>query len=161
MSTLFVFNPEHDCALAVGNGPYTPPLEVRKLRTYNSLLPGKLAGNGDFILIPSDLSRQMISSLPYYQFIAGKNVRLIYPEEILEIAGKIKFILPWGWDHSIRRFLNEKGISPSLLPSDAQLENIRQLSHRRTTIPFRDTIASLLKEPLLNPARELKSVEEV
>lgn len=43
--------------------------------------------------------------------------------------------LPWGWDWDTRNYLNkELGIKLKDLPTDQQLEAIRQLSSRRTTI---------------------------
>lgn len=42
---------------------------------------------------------------------------------------------PWGWDWDTRQYLHrEKHIPLSQLPNDAELEAIRQLSNRRTTI---------------------------
>lgn len=44
-------------------------------------------------------------------------------------------ILPWGWDWDTREYLARQcNISRSLLPTDADLEQIRQLSNRRTSV---------------------------
>lgn len=52
--------------------------------------------------------------------------------------------LPWGWDWDTRRSLQKDfGIKPESLPSDDELETIRQLSNRRVTID----ILSDLSEP--------------
>ena len=46
-----------------------------------------------------------------------------------------KVPLPWGWDWDTRQYLNrERHIALKDLPTDAELEAIRQLSNRRTTI---------------------------
>ena len=40
----------------------------------------------------------------------------------------------WGWDASLVRRLVKRGVPRELMPSDEQLETIRQLSHRRTAL---------------------------
>lgn len=60
--------------------------------------------------------------------------------------------LPWGWDWDTRHYLNKSlGIKEKYLPNDQQLEALRRLSSRRTTITilnqigFSDEIPSFLK----------------
>lgn len=50
----------------------------------------------------------------------------------------------WGWDACVRNKLLKQGIDISSLPSDVELETIRQLSHRRTAICARKYIVSNL-----------------
>ena len=86
---LFVFNPEHDLALAVGSGSYTPPAEVIKLRKEKSLLPALFADNGDFVLLPSQLSYNEISQLPFFDITTSKNIEILTPEKISEAGDKV------------------------------------------------------------------------
>ena len=161
IKTLFVFNPEHDLALAVGSGPYTPPAEILKLKRKMSLLPAVFAANGDFIFSYSPISEIELEASPYYPLFKEKNLKLLTKESLISHLDTINKIKPWGWDHAVVRDLKECGIANQLLPSESQLNCIRNLSHRRTTIPFRKTLSEILNEEIINPAKELFSLEEV
>ena len=51
------------------------------------------------------------------------------------IAGKVPFPQPWGWDWDTRQLLLKKyRVKASQLPTDEELESIRQLSSRQTTV---------------------------
>lgn len=76
-------------------------------------------------------------------------------------AGEVPFPQPWGWDWDTRRHLHDAyGVKMSQLPTDEQLELIRQLSSRRTTIELQERLASALEphEPLkpFEPFKPLK-----
>lgn len=43
-------------------------------------------------------------------------------------------IVPWGWDSVLKNRLLREGVSPSMLPSDEELDAIRRLSHRRMAV---------------------------
>lgn len=161
VNTLHIFNPEHDLALAVGSGPYSPPAKVVELKKEMALLPAYFAGDSDFILIPDYLEEETLKDSPYFDNIRLKHLNIIKDKDIPYLAEKISKILPWGWDHAIRNELIQSGISTSMLPSEQQIEGIRNLSHRRTIIPFRESISSILGiEEKITPV-ELFSVEEV
>lgn len=53
--------------------------------------------------------------------------------------GQTQMPIPWGWDYDTRQYLSRHaGVKASLLPSDAQLETLRQLSSRRTVTLLTD-----------------------
>ena len=158
---LFVFNPEHDLALGVGQGSYTPPTEIIKIRKEFSLLPSSFAGDSDFILIPDSLSEKEITSLPYYNETQKKKIIIIKSEDLISVTDKISKIYPWGWDHAIINDLLKSGIPEYMVPSEEEIKNIRILSHRRTTISFREKLAEILTSPLINLPVELKTLREV
>lgn len=158
---LFVFNPEHDLALGVGQGSYTPPAEVVKIRKEKSLLPALFADNGDFILLMDYVSEADILKLPYTEYIDEKNLHIVFPQDLRDISKYVSLIVPWGWDHAIHRILFENGMPVNLLPTEQQLAQIRNLSHRRNVIPFRIELASLLNEEPRNLPQELFTTEEV
>lgn len=158
---LYIFNPEHDLVLAVGRGPYTPPAEVLKLRREKSLLPALYADNGDFILIDKGLSPQHLPSLLFYPVVKKKKLNLITVSQLQEFSCQFKNIIPWGWDFSIRNTLIENGIPLSLVPSDLNINKIRDLSHRRTTVSFRNHIAKNLNQEVYLPGKELFTIAEV
>lgn len=161
IGNLHIFNPEHDLALAVGKGPYTPPREVNAIRKKLSLLPALYAGNGDFILIHSNTDFCDISALEYFPLATEKNISVITESDLPEIDKRIKEIRPWGWDHAVYSRLVNNGISSFHLPDFDYIEQLRHLSHRRTTISFRNIIARYLGQEVINPAIELFSLKEL
>ena len=158
---LYIFNPEHDFALAVGRKTYTPPAEILKIKRLQSLLPAIYADNGDFILVPQDLEDNEIEDLPNSDLISQKNINLVRPKELSRVISSVFKIIPWGWDYFIKRSLKEFGVPEDLLLSDDKIEEIRRLSHRSTSLNFREFLSEILKIPLIKPGKELFSVEEV
>lgn len=49
-------------------------------------------------------------------------------------ADNMKKIVPWGWNKVLRNRLLDLGYDKRLLPSDVQLQNIAELSHRRIAL---------------------------
>ena len=43
-------------------------------------------------------------------------------------------VVPWGWDAVLKRRLQKEGVPGSMLPSDADIAEIRRLSHRRNAV---------------------------
>lgn len=128
MKTLHIFNCDTDYALADGTRFYTPPKNVIGVRNRLTLTPARYAATGDAILVYGDISR--IASLPYYDSALSKELELITPEDNLT-----RYIpRPWGWNHSIRQFLTQHGVKEDYLPDWKQIDILRTLSHRRTTI---------------------------
>lgn len=148
-------------ALGVGKGPYTPPASVMKLRKEKALLPALYAANGDFILLRDEISLKNLSNLFGHDLVVEKNLNIITLNDLSELNEKISRIVPWGWDHAIVRDLMENGVKADLMPSPDELDNLRNLSHRRTAIFFREKIGELLHTELLNLPKELFSLEEV
>ena len=120
MARLLVFNPEHDYALAHGGKHYMAPASVKRLATRLELLPYAWSRPGDLVLTSSN---QLIS----VDSDEAVNFQSSATEEITEV-------LPWGWDNSIRQRLTDLGILSTLLPTEADIENLRRLSHRRISI---------------------------
>lgn len=107
--TLHIFNPEHDIALAAHLENFTAPHAGRQLRHDLSRLPELWAKEEDAVLVDDELVS------------AQKECNI----------GQITRIEPWGWDLALRAQLLRKGFREALLPTKAQIETIRQLSHRR------------------------------
>ena len=57
------------------------------------------------------------------------------------LSGACSIPLPWGWDWDTRRYIHEHyDVKMKLLPTDEDLELIRQLSSRRTTISLLEAL---------------------
>ncbi|MCH5228010.1 MAG: hypothetical protein J1F16_09400 [Muribaculaceae bacterium] len=161
MATLHFFNPEHDLALAVGAGPYTPPGEVVKLRKEFSLLPATYAASSDFIMLPPEVKENEIDSLRWYDKVQEKSIRLITYQESGNQLPEITHVRPWGWDHAVRQQFLNLGIPQSLMPDTKEIESIRRLSHRRMAISFRKEMENITGKPTAYSDRELFSISEV
>ena len=119
------FNPENDLALAVGPKPYTPPKAAVALREACSELPLWWADEGDAVLVSGDEAAERAISLKQSYGLAGEIVTAV-PEGSRPD--------PWGWSAHTRRLLAARGASTNLMPDDATLARLRQVSHRRTAV---------------------------
>lgn len=159
---LHIYNPDTDFALALAadgaSRPYTPPKDVRQMRARLALLPALYADPGDAILLldeptaPPPETRSDAEAQPMEAAIeaAFMEKRL----EIVSLAGLKAFAAkhpglrpdPWGWNPTLRRQLMKHGLDPGLMPSEEQLEILRELSHRRLTIRFNRFLGDELKD---------------
>ena len=129
MKDVYLFNPEHDLALAHGAHNYTAPPFARQLRHDLRLLPSWVAPVGSYIAVPNDAPLD-----EDFQWLIDHHLD-VTPIPTSQIAGMGPCrIHPWGWDAALRYQLMQVGVSRDFLPTDEQLESIRRLSHRRTSI---------------------------
>ena len=130
MAVLHIFNPEHDIALASGLANFTAPHAGRQLRADLGFLPTLWAGEDDVVLVDhaenaAKCCRRLLCRL------GRKSCRFVDKSELARL--RVESVEPWGWDLALAALLRRKGVSASALPSDEQLERIRQQSHRRTS----------------------------
>lgn len=125
ITTLHIYNPETEYALASGSPFYTPPRSIIKLRSHNA---AKI-----FSLIASDQDALLILD-PKPTLIAGKN------------SSSTFLANPWGWNpqivHTLNNFAIENNIKILGIPSQEWLDNLRSLAHRSTTIGFLNKLPS-------------------
>ena len=136
MKKLYVFNPEHDLVLAEekqGRG-MTPPKAARLLRRDLGFLPAFMARDGDWVMV-DDVAVARQASAPFAEFLP--EVRWVTPSEVERMPTKEKKHVtchPWGWDEDVRNQLLRVGMSEWMMPTQRDLVNLRQLSHRASTI---------------------------
>ena len=123
MGILHIFNPEHDIALASNLANFTAPHAGRQLRADLGFLPVIWAKEEDFVLV--DNMEYTKKTCKRFRYLKCHNLVETLPDRDIER------ISVWGWDKALKATLKRKGVSESLLPTDEQLEHIRQLSHRR------------------------------
>jgi len=142
MKEVYLFNPEHDLALAHGGHNYTAPPFARQFRHDLRLLPAWLAPAGAFIAIPDgapiDEDRRWLKE-------HGIDVEPIPMSKIAQLGACS--IRPWGWDAALRYQLLQAGVSSDSLPSDIELDWIRRLSHRRMTIAVHEALTGTMDLP--------------
>lgn len=135
---LYIFNPEHDLALASGEANYMAPASARQMAAELALLPMWYAGEESAVLASSAYN---LNYLKQMQELLDIPVRLITEPEL---ASEPDWdIHPWGWDVALRKRLSGLGVGETLLPSIEQLSSWREYSHRSKAV-------SLLSELQLN-----------
>lgn len=134
MRRLHLFNPENDMALASGLANFTPPKTAAALRDAGRMLPLWYAGRGDQV-IAFGCNRQWFESI---ETMFDTGVGLFSHGDTTDMEAA-----PWGWSEAARRIYMDHGMDAARLPDDAALQRLRMLSHRRTAIALRETIARL------------------
>lgn len=121
--TLHLFNPENDLALALGCRNYTPPPRVARLHRAGAFMPVWWAGETDRIVVPEAMEDGTEWLKREYGLCAG-----------IGYDPGVDRLCPWGWSPDAVRQFSLAGVPASLLPSDVEVEAMRQLSHRRISI---------------------------
>ena len=135
---LYIFNPEHDLALASGETNYMAPASARRMASELALLPMWYVEEGSAVLASSAYNLGYVKKI---QELLGLSVDLMTEPE-LAIEPNLD-IRPWGWDVALRKRLSGLGVDEALLPSMEQLNGLREYSHRSKAV-------SLLPELQLN-----------
>lgn len=159
MAKLHIFNPEHDIALAANLVRFTAPHAGRQLRADLGFLPALWASEGDFVLVDhTDYAcrqlRRICSRLG--EPSRGRGVTFVERGALSSLP--VEAVDPWGWDAALCHQLAQWGIHSSLLLSSVQLDTVRQLSHRRHTVPLSHALQG---EGFCGGASELFSEEDV
>ena len=137
---MFIFNPEHELALANNDGNFMPKASTKKLAEDLRFL--------SFWCDVRHFDQREKSPVNKNRFLPS-----------LEMTGEISV---WGWNKYIRKQLILSGIDKNLLPSDEYLENTRELSHRKTASEAMIFLRNELKDSILpQPAEILKNITEI
>ena len=154
-----VYNPEHDLALAYGGEGFTPPAAGRGMRMGLGFLPAFWACDGDFILV-DDVTEMVKEAERFRDFLP--QVTFISWGQLQSLAESHEaiFFKPWGWDMALRHQLLRAGIPSNCLPKTEDVERVRMLSHRRTTIPLLSRLVDTLPG-LVGQRYEAKALEEM
>jgi hypothetical protein len=111
---LCIFNPEHDLCLAKGRAHYLPPRSaVNFARRDASLMQ---------VLYPDALCCSVYD----------------VAEKLSTLNTHLSTVIAWGWDAVVRHELLKRGFPSELLPSDEEINTIRELQHRSTVLPLQE-----------------------
>lgn len=141
MPRLHLFNPENDIALGLGKANFTPPKGAVAISIAGAALPCWWAEKDDAVLINDIKSVERAEIIKQEYGLFGEIVTKADPDMMPD---------PWGWSSYTRRLFIATGIVQQRCPSEERLDNLRLLSHRRTTIAI---------HRLLNTPEELIPVE--
>lgn len=125
---IHIFNPDTDFALASGSDYYNMPKSVRLFTEKMAMFPETFAEPEDLVV-------------PYHEIGSIKDVI-----EKKKAEGKSVQIAPWGWNAVIRTSLLRGGVPEYMLPTKEDIDNIRNISHRRTTIEANKLLNETLRE---------------
>lgn len=130
-----IFNPENDMALADGQPGYTPPAIIRQMRHELYWLPNWWAAEEDIVW-------------------DGEQPLSLQPGDE---------IIPWGWSPALVHQLRQAGVTDAFLPSPAQIEQMRQLSHRRTAVEALGQMYAdgLIADRLCGRSQECRTLDDV
>ena len=142
-------------ALAFGGDFYTPPPLPAMLRHDLKLLPIWMADTDDAVMadnVPAQWIRQTATQ------INGVCTNIVARQDIRHADYSFS---PWGWSPSLRRELVAAGANDSSLPSRDRIEQIRELSHRRSSIIIHNAVNQAIGYQLAPTPVELHSFEAV
>ena len=103
---IYIFNPENDMALADGRPGFTAPASARQMRNDLCWLPKWWAEDEDLVW-------------------DGREPLHLQPSDE---------ILPWGWSPALIHELRRAGVTDEFLPTEEQMNRLRDLSHRQTAV---------------------------
>lgn len=151
MALLHYFNPENDLALAAGTPHYTPPVAALSLGKAGAYLPMWIAGSdGRYIVSPAD-----------NDWIEQCRDTFGITASPFTSADIINGCRPWGWSGHVRQHFLDMGIPVTALPSPAEIDRLRQLSHRRLTIKLHNRLSALLPYQLPPVPMETDKVADI
>ncbi|MCM1020869.1 MAG: hypothetical protein NC343_01685 [Muribaculum sp.] len=160
MARLLLFNPENDIRLGEipGKTPRRLTNNVVALGRDGALLPLWWADETDTVLVRCDneaMFEQYLRKVKALESKFGLKANILYQGQRLteECIGS-----PWGWSYDSANIMRQAG---SISLTDVEVERIRQLSHRRTSIIINNSLRGLLSFPLPASAKECHTMSEV
>jgi hypothetical protein len=120
---VYLFNPDHDLALADFSPNYTPPASAARMAAELSLFPVWYAGSGANVIAEGEANRSFLDAvgevLPVQASLVSYSDIALYPH---------RQIIPWGWNPALRRKLMSYGAEA--LPPPEELARLRACSNR-------------------------------
>ena len=130
----YLFNPEHDMALASFSPYYKAPTEIIRMREDLAGLPVWYASRDALVWVPSSQYSVDFMHQCVFEGLHGCGKCC----DGLLISGDASsselIISPWGWDPALVSYWKKMGVGDSLLPDVDQLERIHVLSGRQQCV---------------------------
>ncbi len=125
---MYLFNPEHDLALANFSSNYTPPASAALMAAELTLLPVWYSG-GEPVVAEGEQHRLHLEAVRQLLPVTSS---LISTSDISKYLNQP--IIPWGWNPSLRKRLISCGVQEGRLPSTDELLRLRNDSDRRHAV---------------------------
>lgn len=144
--TLYIFNPEHDYALANNEPHFVPPASAVKFAHDCAPFLRHIVPDDGVIYLPYSDAEPFLS---------------LRGNKLTTLPGSVTRLQPWGWDPLVLRQCKEL-LGDNCPADNDKLSNIRKLAHRRKTIEAHRFLQQEMPDLTLpEPAQELFSVEEM
>lgn len=150
MSTLLLFYPENDLALADNTANYTAPRAAVDMRVAGEQLPLWYGKAGDVVYMSGTNGAWFDAVTHSFDIQAD-----------LWHGQDIDSVRPWGWSHAVKRYFERLGVSDGILPSAEQIERIRALSHRAMAGHLSQYLRDELGDIIAPRALEVTDIEQV
>lgn len=152
----YIFNPEHDLALAYGTEGYTAPPRARWLRRDLQMLPAWYGNSGAEILSQNQAEdHEWLSRMGELMGISAT------PVALNKLQCRNSQYIPWGWNLDLRQRLLNACVPASDLPSRQQIVKLQELSHRRISIEILKLLNETIDMAYLPLPIEVHSVDEI
>lgn len=135
MGHLYIFNPEHDTALANFTPYYKPTSEIVRMANDLSVLPAWYAEKGAVIKIDAQRRRDRLENQCRAD---GIFPTVLWSTEYLSMPYRV-----WGWNPSIIYTLHNAGVKDEFLPVEEWMKEFRCLSGRQTAKKILDDLGML------------------
>ncbi len=122
---IHLFNPEHDDALAHHTANYLPDKASARLAADLCTLPAWLAKADDTIVVTDAAVAQEWAR---HEAVEQLLPPLTFAQSIVPDTADTP--MPWGWDRAVKRRFERLKLTS--LPTDAAINALRDVSHRRT-----------------------------
>ena len=129
MKQVLIFNPDNDLALADGGINYIAPAVVRKMADDLAMLPVWYAPADSYVIASPYSNEEFFQAMRQTFQIDSKLIT--FPE--LVGYGEID-IIPWGWNHTLSKYLQSFNINLNNSPSTDEIEELKAFSHRRNAV---------------------------
>lgn len=165
---LYIFNPEHEIALANGCKGVTYGHNVQELRMNLGWLPALWADDGDVVLV--DDAAYAVKASKGYRRKSGNDKS---PSKLPRIAdvlfleiddirgGRFDNILPWGWNTALTSELAAAGITAGNIPSEERIGEMRRAASRRQTTEMLRCIREGIETETCGEACYITSVDDI
>ncbi len=161
MPTLHLFNPEHDIALAQHVPRFTPPRPALHLRRDLGFLPMIWAADGDWVLVddvPLAAAAVQCLGLPVRGQLVGFGA---VQHRLHGMDASALRLAPWGWDLAVVDQLERAGVPFEILPSEFDIEAIREASSRSWAAEYLLPRLRALSDDLTGEMWEVYDMHEV
>lgn len=142
MNKLYLFNPNHDLALAVNDKYYVSPQRIRSMEADLSALPAWYAPAGSAVAVAHQWQAQWMQQLPFF---SDEQIQFVTPH----LFPRDVAIFPWGWNKTLVHRLSMLGCSDGSFPTPAELEAFRNQSGRAFAVGLLSALHSQMLHPLL------------
>lgn len=137
---LYIFNPEHDMALANFSPFYKTPAEIIRMKEDLCFLPLWYSAVNTLVYVYNkDLIQVFKNQISSFTHVSDDR----FTDDIQALNADVE-IYPWGWNPALVHSLQDDALQHVVLPDERKLEHIRFLSSRERTVAVLDSLSSVV-----------------